>query len=297
MNDVNLELGRASGGTISLNDSDVRQLAGVPSGTISMDDLRGKSAGPPDPTFSLPLGFSFQQFASLGGNSSIGRRIAVSILTPERQWQRLTQTVTNGSPGAVSTFNVNQQTSPTNLYPWPGQHQFRFRWNDVQTWFSFAQLGNTNIPGGLTWPSRGFSGPWFSATGNSLGLLCHLDNFGAAGIPFNARVGNVIWVQFRTRINTSSSFVTSQEFAHFFNWQYIQSSDRRLKTHVLPMGVHVATGLTLYEFSYVWDATRRYVGVMAQDVQKIMPQAVLVDSDGYLCVDYSQVGFPMMSTN
>ncbi len=46
MNDVNIELGRSSGGTISLNDSDVRNLAGRPSGTISMDDLRGKSAGP-----------------------------------------------------------------------------------------------------------------------------------------------------------------------------------------------------------------------------------------------------------
>lgn len=46
MNDVNIELGRSSGGTISLNDSDVRQLAGRPSGTISMNDLRGKSAGP-----------------------------------------------------------------------------------------------------------------------------------------------------------------------------------------------------------------------------------------------------------
>lgn len=46
MNDVNIELGRPSGSQITLNDADVRSLAGRPSGTISMDDLRGKSVGP-----------------------------------------------------------------------------------------------------------------------------------------------------------------------------------------------------------------------------------------------------------
>lgn len=46
MNDVNIELSRASGSTISLNDTDVRNLAGIASGTISLDNLRGKSAIP-----------------------------------------------------------------------------------------------------------------------------------------------------------------------------------------------------------------------------------------------------------
>ena len=45
MADVNVELGLSSSATISLNDTNVRLLAGVPSGTISMNNLRGKSAG------------------------------------------------------------------------------------------------------------------------------------------------------------------------------------------------------------------------------------------------------------
>jgi hypothetical protein len=49
MNDVNIELGKTSSSIITLNDADVRALAGVSSGTISMDDLRGKSAGSPPP--------------------------------------------------------------------------------------------------------------------------------------------------------------------------------------------------------------------------------------------------------
>lgn len=44
MSDVNVELGKSSTATISLNDSDVRALAGVSSGAISMDNLRGKSS-------------------------------------------------------------------------------------------------------------------------------------------------------------------------------------------------------------------------------------------------------------
>lgn len=43
MSDVNAELKRPATQTISLNDGQVRQLAGRPSGAISMSDLRGKS--------------------------------------------------------------------------------------------------------------------------------------------------------------------------------------------------------------------------------------------------------------
>lgn len=44
MSQVNTELGRSSTASISLGESAVRALAGVPSGAISMDNLRGKSS-------------------------------------------------------------------------------------------------------------------------------------------------------------------------------------------------------------------------------------------------------------
>jgi hypothetical protein len=43
MSQVNTELGRSATATISLNESAVRSLAGVSSGAISMNNLRGKS--------------------------------------------------------------------------------------------------------------------------------------------------------------------------------------------------------------------------------------------------------------
>jgi hypothetical protein len=51
--DINIELGRSASAQLSLNDSGVRGLAGVPSGQISYNNLRGKS----NLAFSVPPGF------------------------------------------------------------------------------------------------------------------------------------------------------------------------------------------------------------------------------------------------
>ena len=45
LRDVNIELGLSAGATISLGGSNIRGLAGVSSGPISLANLRGKSAG------------------------------------------------------------------------------------------------------------------------------------------------------------------------------------------------------------------------------------------------------------
>lgn len=42
MRDINLELNKREIALISLNDADVRNLAGVPDGMIAMGELRGK---------------------------------------------------------------------------------------------------------------------------------------------------------------------------------------------------------------------------------------------------------------
>lgn len=70
MSQVNTELGRSATATISLNESVVRTLAGVASGSISMSHLRGKSAAP-----SFTLGFSSSTLFRAGwsyGQSSDG---------------------------------------------------------------------------------------------------------------------------------------------------------------------------------------------------------------------------------
>lgn len=72
-------------------------------------------------------------------------------------------------------------------------------------------------------------------------------------------------------------------------------SDIRLKHDVVLLG-HLNNGLGFYRFSYN-GGTKAYVGVMAQEVQQIMPQAVSRGRDGYLRVDYERLGLKFESYN
>ncbi|MBV8428467.1 MAG: DUF3300 domain-containing protein [Hyphomicrobiales bacterium] len=65
-------------------------------------------------------------------------------------------------------------------------------------------------------------------------------------------------------------------------------SDIRLKHDIVLLG-HLSNGLGYYRFSYN-GSEKAYVGVMAQEVQAVMPKAVVRDRDGYLRVYYEKLG-------
>jgi len=62
-------------------------------------------------------------------------------------------------------------------------------------------------------------------------------------------------------------------------------SDRRLKENVVEVGVDPATQLRLYEFSYIGD-DRRFRGVMADEVERVYPEAVTDTDLGFKAVCY-----------
>ena len=70
-------------------------------------------------------------------------------------------------------------------------------------------------------------------------------------------------------------------------------SDRRLKHDIELLG-RLDNGLGFYRFAYN-GSDKAWVGVMAQEVQAVMPDAVARSQDGYLGVFYSRLGFPMQS--
>lgn len=65
-------------------------------------------------------------------------------------------------------------------------------------------------------------------------------------------------------------------------------SDVALKHDIVLLG-HLANGLGYYRFSYL-GSEKAYVGVMAQEVERVKPDAVTRGSDGYLRVYYEKLG-------
>jgi len=71
-------------------------------------------------------------------------------------------------------------------------------------------------------------------------------------------------------------------------------SDIRLKQAIIPL-VRLNNGLELYRFRFKGRDHTAYVGVIAQEVQKIAPGAVCRDHEGYLVVNYDRIGVKFMT--
>jgi hypothetical protein len=70
-------------------------------------------------------------------------------------------------------------------------------------------------------------------------------------------------------------------------------SDTRLKRDIAQVG-ELDSGVGLYRYRYLWSDTI-YVGVMAQEVAAVMPEAVQRGADGYMRVDYGHLGLRLQT--
>lgn len=71
-------------------------------------------------------------------------------------------------------------------------------------------------------------------------------------------------------------------------------SDRRLKENIELVGRDERTMLPLYEFEYKNGTGKRFLGVMADDVEQKYPEAVFTMPDGYKAVNYAMLGIEMI---
>jgi hypothetical protein len=72
-------------------------------------------------------------------------------------------------------------------------------------------------------------------------------------------------------------------------------SDIRTKENIKQVG-SMPNGLGIYEYEYKKEfkdhpsaGHGKFIGVMAHEVEKVIPEAVSVDSDGYKHIDYSLI--------
>ena len=77
-----------------------------------------------------------------------------------------------------------------------------------------------------------------------------------------------------------------------------QTSDQRLKTNIKPLERALDKVLTLNGITYEWRVKEfpnknfdsdRHVGVIAQEVEDVLPEAVETGADGYKSVNYSNI--------
>lgn len=107
-------------------------------------------------------------------------------------------------------------------------------------------------------------------------------------------LGNVLNAQTTYAINDNNSFlgdlggIAGGAAGIMKAWP----SDRRLKENIREVAVDQRTALPLYEFNYIGEETK-YLGVMADDVLLVYPDAVMLGPDGFQRVDYGALGIEM----
>lgn len=73
-----------------------------------------------------------------------------------------------------------------------------------------------------------------------------------------------------------------------------KQSDRAMKCNIRQVGIHpLGFGLYLFDFKPEFqhsDRTCRQFGVMADEVERVLPSAVVVGDDGYRKVNYTMLG-------
>jgi len=66
-----------------------------------------------------------------------------------------------------------------------------------------------------------------------------------------------------------------------------QKSDRRLKENIQKIGESIS-GLGIYKFNYIGKA-KQYIGAMADEVIKVVPEAAVLRPDGFYGVNYDLI--------
>lgn len=94
----------------------------------------------------------------------------------------------------------------------------------------------------------------------------------------------------------NSNDLDSNEY--FFNSDFLSHSDMRYKKNIYPIEKSLDKISKIGGFYYDWKvkeypkkkfSQRRQVGVIAQDVEKVLPEVVQTDSKGYKSVNYSKL--------
>jgi len=100
-------------------------------------------------------------------------------------------------------------------------------------------------------------------------------------------------------INVPGGDINMTQNSYFYPDTFLyQSSDKRLKENISPCnsGLEDVRKMQVYNFKYKKDKHKKLqIGVIAQDMQKILPDSVSVKNDKYLYLNSDWVFFPLVN--
>lgn len=180
-----------------------------------------------------------------------------------------------GNPNVANRFAGNRAAITAGA---PNRLEFRGRGPLPQAGAIGAAIGRANIGTAIGHPNIGAARPAFHGPANALGNISSGRAVGFEAARGRASLGG--------------------GFAHVGGGGGgggggARRSDLRLKHDVALLG-YLDGGIGFYRFVYN-GGTTAYVGVMAQEVATLRPDAVSHGRDGYLRVDYDRLGLKFQS--
>lgn len=261
-----------------------------PGGSISQT-IAGGSPGPADSAPGAPSG---GQTGGLGYGS---------LTTPftTANWQQLSpaynfqkqqgqQGVLNSDAAGAGALSGSAQKDLIDYNQSAANTSFNNAFNQYQTQqgnifgrlSGIAQLGQSsaNNTGQQGTALAGQAAQAAVAQGSYLGA----GTVGAANAISGGLNNAIPWLTAGANSNSNNN-ASNWDTENSSNFQDFSSSDRRLKTDIHLVG-KLASGLNVYTFRYSASPEVTHMGVMADEVEKVIPQAVSTDESGYLQVSY-----------
>lgn len=110
------------------------------------------------------------------------------------------------------------------------------------------------------------------------------DLLGAA----NAQYSNAVGAYNADQASNASANAGLGQILGTIGGAAIMASDRRLKTDIKQVDT-LPNGLGVYKYTYRWDKDTVHTGVMADEVEALIPEAVFTLPSGYKAVNYSHI--------
>ena len=188
-----------------------------------------------------------------------------------------------GNPGAATWITVDKDT-PNIIYYQCQSHPYMgyYAQSDSANFIHASLTANTITANTL---SGTFSGDGSGLTGIGITTATDTANDRALRIPFTGITSGLL-----TSANTHSALLYNPSIGTLFATDFDSTSDERLKKNIKPIegALDKVTKLVGVEFDWI-SSDKKSIGVIAQQVEEVVPELVHTNSKGFKSVSYGNL--------